>query len=921
MIRTANITLMLIFATCAGLNRPAVAAQDTELAVREAVRRQAFTIELRQKLEEAQRAEQRKDFATAAKLYEACFDLAQKIGPGVEAETQNIVAGLVSVRLELAKQARSRKALQEADAQIRAALRADPKNKAALQFKSENDRLIAEQAGTIPSAEVVDKLPEVRSNKVNAATCVQDGKLLWEMGRLEEAEKKLREALKLDPENPAAAYYLSLVQETRFARASRAHILDSKDSMVEVEQAWAKPVKRDLLPVPNPMVHTNLVYTGKGRQEIISKLNRIRINEVKYDGVELSEVLNNLAKEAQRRDPDKEGINFLILAETAAPAAAATPTINPVTGQPEPAPVVAEPVDLSTVRIKINPPLYNLRLADVLDAIVKTADRPIKYSVEDYAVLFSAKTAEPVPLYIRTFKVDPNTFIQGLESVGALPFGGLQTSQGGGFGGGFGGGGFGGGQFGGQGGALSLPYVNVSPGGFSGGGGQFGGGGGGQGGGLSFVSRTNTMAAVQEAVRQFFTANGVDFSPTSGKSLFFNDRQGLLVVRATLQDLDIIEAAIQVLNAAPPLINIKSKFVEITQTDAKALGFDWYLGNFLMRNGSLGMQGGTAPTYQGAETAANPLGTFPGSYFPGDGLLPPADTRLPIANTDQRLTSGLRNEYGKQTPIPTLATFTGILTDPQFRLVLRALEQRQAADILAENEVTTVSGRQTHIEAVDVQTIVTGNNLNAGVSGGFGGVGGVTGGGGVGVTTGGGNAGATLTSGFNTQMLPFGPTLDVVPYVASDGYSVHMSIIPTYTEFVGYDDATAAKFVPQGSVVSGGGTAASITSTLPLPLMRMRQVTTSVVVWDGQTVVLGGLIAEDNRRLKDKVPVLGDLPIFGRLFRSESTATVKKRLYIFVTPTIIDPAGNRVHTDEDLPFAKTSIPKQPVANPAAMVTN
>ena len=104
---------------------------------------------------------------------------------------------------------------------------------------------------------------------------------------------------------------------------------------------------------------------------------------------------------------------------------------------------------------------------------------------------------------------------------------------------------------------------------------------------------------------------------------------------------------------------------------------------------------------------------------------------------------------------------------------------------------------------------------------------------------------------------------------------------------------------------------------LPLPHLRLRQVTTSAIVWDGQTVVLGGLITEDVTKVKDKVPVLGDLPLVGRLFRSESSATSKKNLVIFVTPTIIDPAGNRFHSEDEMPFAQAGIPVQkPVAVPA-----
>jgi general secretion pathway protein D len=95
-----------------------------------------------------------------------------------------------------------------------------------------------------------------------------------------------------------------------------------------------------------------------------------------------------------------------------------------------------------------------------------------------------------------------------------------------------------------------------------------------------------------------------------------------------------------------------------------------------------------------------------------------------------------------------------------------------------------------------------------------------------------------------------------------------------------------------------------------LPHFRVRQITSSVIVWDGQTIVLGGLISDNITRVKDKIPVLGDLPLLGRFFRNESSQTQKKNLVIFVTPTIIDPAGNRLHTDEELPFAQSAIPVQ-----------
>jgi general secretion pathway protein D len=96
-----------------------------------------------------------------------------------------------------------------------------------------------------------------------------------------------------------------------------------------------------------------------------------------------------------------------------------------------------------------------------------------------------------------------------------------------------------------------------------------------------------------------------------------------------------------------------------------------------------------------------------------------------------------------------------------------------------------------------------------------------------------------------------------------------------------------------------------------LPDFTVRQVVTTVNVWDAQTVVIGGLISSQVQSTKDKVPILGDVPLVGRLFQSASKSTTKKNLMIFVTATIVDPAGNRVHSDDMLPFAQSAIPEQP----------
>jgi general secretion pathway protein D len=156
-----------------------------------------------------------------------------------------------------------------------------------------------------------------------------------------------------------------------------------------------------------------------------------------------------------------------------------------------------------------------------------------------------------------------------------------------------------------------------------------------------------------------------------------------------------------------------------------------------------------------------------------------------------------------------------------------------------------------------------------------------------------------------TQSVETGPILDVVPYVLADGYTINLALIPSDTEFGGYDQLA----LPQVT-----GTLNVVELPTVLPKFTVRQLVTTVNVWDNQTVVLGGLITSTVTSTKDSVPVIGDIPLLGRLFQSQSKSTAKNNLMIFVTATIVDPAGSRVHSDDELPFALAGVPPQPSDN-------
>ena len=156
---------------------------------------------------------------------------------------------------------------------------------------------------------------------------------------------------------------------------------------------------------------------GSGRQVISNKLDRIRLDSVSFDGLPLAEVVIVLRDNARKRDPDKKGINFMINHNP--PADFFAPVMVPALGSdgsPLPAPP-PEQVDMGSIAVKIQPPLTDVRLVDVLDAVVKVADRPVKYSVEDYGVVFSLRGSEPAPREEIAFAFPGGTPGQFLDAV------------------------------------------------------------------------------------------------------------------------------------------------------------------------------------------------------------------------------------------------------------------------------------------------------------------------------------------------------------------------------------------------------------------------------------------------------------------------------------------------------------------------
>ncbi len=153
-----------------------------------------------------------------------------------------------------------------------------------------------------------------------------------------------------------------------------------------------------------------------GYQRIQRMLGSIRFQEVVFDGLTLDEVIQYLAAEIRKKDPEKRGVNFMYVGQ------AATPT--PPNGA---ASVAAPPVagiarsDLAGVVINLRQPMRNLTVLQVLDVVAKTADQPIMFAVNDYAVVAMPKTPGSANVVAARFRANPDTFLQGMPNITRLP--------------------------------------------------------------------------------------------------------------------------------------------------------------------------------------------------------------------------------------------------------------------------------------------------------------------------------------------------------------------------------------------------------------------------------------------------------------------------------------------------------------------
>ena len=130
--------------------------------------------------------------------------------------------------------------------------------------------------------------------------------------------------------------------------------------------------------------------------------------------------------------------------------------------------------------------------------------------------------------------------------------------------------------------------------------------------------------------------------------------------------------------------------------------------------------------------------------------------------------------------------------------------------------------------------------------------------------------------------------------------TIDLNLVPQVVEFEGFINYGSPIQTSSTNILGVTTTTVLTPNVINQPIFSTRKVTTSVSVWDGQTVVLGGLMREDVQRTEDRTPILGDIPIVGRLFRTNVDQHIKRNLVIFVTARLVNPGGQPVNSTEEV---------------------
>ena len=672
----------------------------------------------------------------------------------------------------------------------------------------------------------------------------------YNLGKYDDAKKEFEKVLRVDPYNKAARRWMERIAGAKSDYYRSAYDQMRAELLMEVDKAWELAVPMDAPDATNNNVFDPTINSGSAL--IQEKLRSIIIPVIDFEDTSVEEAVDFLRQRSREldnttTDPAMKGINFTIRKPRSAGAPAAGAAADALDAAAAALPV-ADPGALRVRELK----LTNVPIATALKYICDNTR--LKYKIDDFAVTLVPASEDGEDIVTRTFQVPP-------DFISALSDGGSGDAP-----------------------ATTDPF-GAAP--------AAGG-----------VTGLKPRAGVQELLKN----KGVPFPDNASAN--YIPANSSLVVRNTPSNMDLIEQIIMAMQAgAPKQIKIMTKFVEISQENSEELGFDWIITPFGLGS-DLFAGGGTigSGTARGNTDFINPV----------NGVTIPGIPAAPGANVSNIVTGGTRsgsnaitrdsinsilnnpNRTAQNSSVaPGILSLTGLFTDGQVQMIMRGLSQKKGADIMTAPSIMARSGQKATIEIIrefiypteyeppEIPQQFGGNNNQ---------------GGGIGGGGGGGGGAFPVTPATPTAFEPrnTGVTLEIEPTLGANDSVIDLRFAPEIVEFEGFINY-GSPIQSSSSDALGNPTTITITENrIEMPVFSVRRVSTALSIYDGHTVAVGGLMREDVQNVEDKVPILGDIPLIGRLFQTKAENRIKSNLIIFVTAQIIDATG-RVMKDSTAP--------------------
>lgn len=376
------------------------------------------------------------------------------------------------------------------------------------------------------------------------------------------------------------------------------------------------------------------------------------------------------------------------------------------------------------------------------------------------------------------------------------------------------------------------------------------------------------------SVQESLAKQGVPFP--QGASANYSPATNTLRIVNTEANQETIAQIVDAMSQSEPVtVAVKVTMIRTQQNNLEELGFDWLLkGAGNIDNSGIAAGGGTtgngmprtAADFTG-EDIGDPQGIMTSGLRSGDSAIGSDTIDAMIANTDRTSQS--------ISVAPGVLSVTGIFGDAQFKSIMRGLDRMKGVDIMARPSVVTRSGQASSIEVIreiiypsEYEPPEIPQSADSGVS----------------------STPVTPSSPSSFQTREVGITLDVLPVADANKRFVDVTLNPSFVEFDGFVNFGSPILQPvQGQL--GVQTSKLSKNAILLPIFSVQRLATQLTVADGATIAIGGLMTESVKNVDDKVPVLGELPVVGRMFSSRSRESVSTAVIFLVNIELINPTG------------------------------